>query len=117
MPLIVKGGVPPQLVLRDAQCLRQCAGLLEQQGTPSLRVVVAGLHGILPPQRKNERPHAACVGVQFCHGFVHICDRRCTEQAVPTMLLSTGPLSNVFHITALRLHFVQVTIQCCVDIC
>ena len=117
MPFIVKRCVPPQLVLRDAQRLRQRAGLLEQQLPPSGGIVVAGLHGILPPQRKNERPHAACVGVHFCHGFVQICDRRCTEQPMPTMLFGTGSLSNVFHVAALRLHLVQVTIQCGVDIC
>ena len=111
MPLVMKRCVPPQLVLRDAQCLRQCAGLLEQQGTPSGGIVVAGLHGILPPQRKNECPHAACVGVQFCHGFVQICDRRCTEQPMPTVLFRPWPLGDILHVAALRLHLVQVAIQ------
>ncbi|MPM66866.1 hypothetical protein SDC9_113778 [bioreactor metagenome] len=65
VPLVVKSGVPAQVLRRDLHLLREHVPLLPQECHPSGGVVIAQPGGVLPPQGNDWCPDVAGMPGRF----------------------------------------------------
>ena len=111
MAFVVESGVPPEVIkgYLHRLCQRRC--VLHEERAPCVSVIVFQAGGILTAQRIDDGPHISFMGFQFRHCRSEIYGSGGTEQAVCSSLLHTGAGSNVLHIPALRIYFVEIGIE------
>ena len=96
IPLVVKGGVPPEVLGRDFHSCRNLISMGTQQGAPRLGIVVAQACCVLPTQRDDVGPYVSGVVFQFVHGLVQVYAIFIPEQPVVPQTLSTRTSGDVF---------------------
>ena len=98
LPLIVKGGVPAEVVRLDVHGGGDVIAVGAEQVPPCFGVVVAKARGVLPLQGENMRPHIPVVLIQLLHGLLQVHSLLITKEPVVTEPFRPRPGGNVLHV-------------------
>jgi len=111
VPLVMEGGVPLQILLRDLHRLRDGSGFGTAESAPALGVVVAEALRVRTAEGKYERPHISRVLRNSLRHLRQI-DRlvRLGEETVVADLLHAGALRDVLQVNV-RLADVQQVLR------
>ncbi len=112
VPLIVKGGVPAELVWGDTQLLCQLWSKGGEVILPSLGIVEACVGGILTAQGDDGEPHISLVRPNLPHHLGQV-DHLTTavEETVGGQLFHPWAVGDVVYIVFLPTHLIQVVLR------